>query len=163
DPVDTLSVLKYTLQAAIEAARILKSDADRAKKWRHVLDHYPPYPFYDDQISPLQGLRKNHINHVRTLQGLFPCGELDPTIAPQHAKLCRAEWKRTDFWCRFYACNKGIIRGYTGITHFLGMNALWLGLRDEAWTYFEDFLKTDVKPSGLIAHNAVVLVNTKRS
>jgi hypothetical protein len=128
-----------------------------------VLDHYPPYPFYENEISPLQGLRPNHLNHVRTLLGLFPCGELDPDIAPQWERLCHEEWKRTDFWSKLYCCNKGRIAGYTGLAYHVGMTALWLGFRDEAWSYFEDLLKSNVKPSGLIAHNSAHLVNSRLS
>ncbi|MBI4027174.1 MAG: hypothetical protein HY360_19470 [Verrucomicrobia bacterium] len=163
DPVDTLSCLKYTLRAVIKAARVLDCDHPLARKWQHVLDHFPPYPFYENEISPLRGLRPNHLNHVRTLLGLFPCGELDPDIAPQWKHLCRAEWKRTDFWSKLYCCNQGRIAGYTGLAYHLGLTALWLGLRDDAWSYFEDLLKANVKPSGLIAHNSAHLVNSRLS
>ncbi len=163
DPIDTLSLLKYTLRATVEAARILQRDKDLAVKCRHVLNHYPPYPRYEKEFSPLKGLRSNHITHLRTLSALIPCGEFDPEVAPGWYGICRSEINKMDLWSKQYACNLGRMGGYTGFVYHIGMPACWLGLKDIAWGYMEDLLKANVKPNGLISHNSAVLADSALS
>ncbi len=163
DPIDTLMMLKYALTATIEAARILKCDASLAAKCRHVLRHYPDYPRYENEFSPLRGLRPNHTNQVRTLAALFPCGEFDPEIAPEWSRLCKAEMIKMDFWSKTFGCNKGRLGGWTGIVHHIGIPACRLGWKDMAWNYLEDLLKTNVKPNGLISHNSAILADSRLS
>lgn len=163
DPVDTLTFLKYTLQAAVQAARLLRCDAGPARQWQHVLDHYPSYAHRANEISPARGIRPNHTNQVRTLATVFPCAEFAPPPEPGWDRLCRAELKRTDLWVKNYGCNRGRTGGYTGLVYHVGIPACRLGEPAMAWNYFTDMLKTNVKPNGLISHNAAVLVNTRLS
>ena len=163
DPLDTLVFLKYTLRAVVAAADLLKCNAALVAKCRHVLEHFPDYPRHPYEFSPLRGLRPNHTNQVRTLGGMFPCGEFDPAIAPEWEKLCLAELNKMDFWCKTYGCNQGRLGGYTGIVHHIAMPACWLGRKEMAWNYLEDLLRTNVKPNGLIAHNSAILADSRLS
>ncbi len=164
DPIDTLSFLKYTLKATIAASETLGVDEQLRDRCQHVLDHYPPYPTTDGEIVPLKGLPANHINHLRTLAALFPCGEFDPEIAPEWHEMCCRDLEKSEFWHRNYGCNSGWrARGYSGIVYHLGVPSCRLGLKEQAWDYFESLLKTNVKPNGLIGHNAAILANSELS
>lgn len=164
DPIDTLSFLKYSLRATIEAAELLETDADLIAKCRHVLEHYPPYPMHEGEIVPLRGLPKNHINHLRTLAALFPCGEFDPEIAPEWFEPCRNEVHKSDLWSRNYGCNSGYnAKGFTGLVYHVGVPACRLEMTDTAWDYLEALLKYNVKPSSLIPHNSAILVDSELS
>ena len=163
DPIDTLVMLKYTLSATIKAGEILGRDKKLSRKCQHVLDHYPSYPQHEKGFSPLRGLRPDHVNHIRTLAGLFPTGQFDPEVDPKWYKLCKSEIEQYELWSRGYCCNKGHVAGWTGITYHLGMAACYIGLKDLAWRNLEDLLKTNLKPNGLITHNPAVLADSNLS
>lgn len=165
DPVDTLCLLKYTLKATVEASEILASDSELRAKCKHILAHYPSYPLRENGISPLRGLRPDHINHLRTLAGVFPTGEFDPEIAPEWNDICRSEVNSInwDFFMKTYACNSGHIEGWSGKVYHRGMPACRMGLKDIAWKLFEDLIRTNVKPNGLISHNIAVLADSELS
>ena len=162
DPSDTLALVKYAFDATIKAARMLKCDESLSEKCRHVLEHFPDYPRQGDQLLCHPGVRPDHAN-LYTLRGLYQCGEFDPEIAPEWYKICEAELKKADFWTSTYACNKGRLVGWTGIVHYYGMPACWLGLKKMAWSYLMNLLKTNVKPNGLISHNGAILANSALS
>ena len=163
DPVYTLTLLKYTLKGVIEAAAILKTDKKLVTKCRHVLEHYPPYPMDGKEILPLKDLRSNHINHCRTISGLFPCGEFDPEIAPEWTESCAAEIRKGDTFLCTYGCNKGRINTWTGGYYFVGAPACWMGMKETAWRYLEYLLKSNLKPNGLVTHNGVTLADSRLS
>jgi len=164
DPVDTMTMLKYTINVVIEASKVLCLDVDLATKCRHVLDHFPEYAKNGLEISPLRGLRPNHITHGRTLAGLFPCGEFDPEVHPEWYDSCNFELEKAELWSRNYAANSGhTVRGFTGNAYHIGMPACRMEFKDLAWDLMESMLKTGVKPNSLITHNAALLASTKRS
>lgn len=164
DPIDTLSLLKYTLKATVKAAEILGTDVELVDKCNHVLGHYPAYPTHEGEIVPLKGLPKNHINHIRTLSALFPCGEFDPEIAPEWLDMCKVDVEKSDLWCRNYGCNSGWnAKGMTGLVYHIGVPACRLGMTDMAWEYLEALLKYNVKPNSMISHNSAILVNSPMS
>ena len=165
DPVDTLCLLKYTLKATVSASDILGIDDELRKKCRHLLEHYPSYPIHENGISPLRGLRPDHINHLRTLAGVFPAGEFDPETAPEWTDICQSEINSVnwDFFMKTYACNEGSMEGWSGKVYHRGMPACRMGLKKTAWKLLEDLIKTNVKPNGLISHNIAVLADSKLS
>lgn len=162
DPSDTLALVKYALRATIEAAGVLKCDKSLVAKCRHVLDHYPDYPRQGDKLLCHPGVRPDHLN-CYTLRGLYQCGEFDPEIAPEWSRICLSELKKADFWSKTFGCNQGRLGGWTGLVAFNGIPACWLGLKEMAWNYLVDLLKTNVKPNGLIAHNSAILANSAQS
>ncbi|MBI2302285.1 MAG: hypothetical protein HYU66_25560, partial [Armatimonadetes bacterium] len=163
DPCDTLALLKVTLAAAAEAAGILGGDDDLAERCRHVLAHYPPYARHGAEMSPLRGLPPNHMNHLRTLAALFPCGEFDPEVAPEWLDTCLFELAKMDFWSSNYGCNEGRVMPWTGLAYHLGVAACRAEQREPAWQCLEHLLKGNVKPNGLISHNGAVLADSRRS
>ena len=140
DPSDTLAVVKYALDATIQAARTLKCDGPLAEKCRHVLDHFPDYPRQGDQLLCHPGVRPDHDN-LYTLRGLYQCAELDPEIAPEWEKICVAEVKKDDFWYgATYACHQGKMVNWTGAVHYIGMPACWLGMKAMAWQHLMKYV-----------------------
>jgi len=164
DPVDTMTMLKYTLNAVFEASKVLGVDIDLADKCQHVLQHFPEYAKNGLEISPLRGLRPNHITHGRTLGGLFPCGEFDPEVHPEWYDSCKFELDKAELWSRNYAANAGYtVRGFTGNAYHIGLPACRMEFKDLAWDLMESLLKTGVKPNSLITHNAALLSSSKLS
>jgi len=163
DPVDTLAFLKHALRATVQAANILGCDGKLVEQCRHVLAHYPEYARHGLEISPLRGLRANHLNHLRTLAALFPCGEFDPEVAPEWKDSCLFEIEKGDFWYRNYACNRGRLGGWTGMAYHVGLPLCWLGMKKRAWEILEELLKVNVKPNGLVSHNWAILADSRRS
>jgi hypothetical protein len=165
DPVDTLCLLKYALKATVSASQILGVDDELRDKCGHVLMHYPTYPAHENGISPLRGLRSDHINHLRTLAGVFPTGEFDPEIPSEWNDICLKEINSVnwDFFMKTYACNDGFLEGWSGKVYHRGMPACRFGLKETAWKHLEDLIKTNVKPNGLISHNIAVLADSELS
>ena len=165
DPIDTLCLLKYTLSATIEASVIFNEDAVLREKCRHIIEHYPPYPSHENGFLPLKGLMPDHINHSRTLAGVFPTGEFDLETTPEWEELCLKEINSPnwDFFMKTYACNNGCLEGWSGKVYHRGVPACRLGLKETAWKYLEDLIKTNLKPNGLISHNIAVLANSALS
>lgn len=163
DPVDTMALLKYMLHATIAAAKLLDRDPRLVRKCQHILDHFPDYARHGNELPPLRGVEPNHLNHGRTLTGLFPCGEFDPEVAPEWEEVCRREIDKTDLWWKNYGCNEGRIGGYTGVVYHIGMMTCRMGMKERTWGHLEDLLKANVKPNGLIGHNSAVLADSARS
>lgn len=165
DPIDTLCLLKYTFSATVKASDIFNEDVDLRVKCQHILKHYPSYPVHENGFLPLKGLRPDHINHSRTLAGVFPTGEFDPETAPEWNELCIKEINSPswDFFMKTYASNHKVLEGWSGKVYHRGIPACRLGLKNIAWKYLEDLIKTNVKPNGLISHNIAVLANSALS
>jgi hypothetical protein len=163
DPNMTLALMKYTLQAVIEAAETLAVDAELAEQCRHILAHCPPYPGDGLELSPAKGLPVKHLSQFGNLWPLYPCGEFDPEVAPQWRDLCLRELAKNDYWQRTFGLNEGSAVWWSGMIFLNGLPAIRLEMRETAWTYLENLLKANVKPNGLISHNSVFLVDSRRS
>ncbi|MDD5705334.1 MAG: glycoside hydrolase N-terminal domain-containing protein [Kiritimatiellae bacterium] len=165
DPTFTLAPLKYTLQAAVNASKILGRDAGRRQRWEHLLRHFPDYPVEQGIITEARGMSRNHTpQHYGALMPAFPCGEAAPERDPELARLARRtlrEMVRIHFWS--YGTSRGVNMYWTGYLYKIGAAAQWLGMHAVARRIFRDILRCHVKPSGLITHNFAVWAPSTKS
>jgi hypothetical protein len=53
DSQSSITLIRYHLNAAAEAARLLNESAGEAATWREIADHLPPYPTVDTPAGPI--------------------------------------------------------------------------------------------------------------
>ncbi len=53
DSQSALTLIKYHLRAASQAAKILDEDKEEREKWKHISEHMAPYPTYDTTGGPI--------------------------------------------------------------------------------------------------------------
>jgi len=165
DPTYTLVAFKYVLKGTLEASEILGKDARKRKEWRHLLEHFPPYPVADGVITDARGMPANHFQEFSGgLAMAFPCGEADREMDYKKYRLSLNTldnvMKRI-FWP--YSTSKGRNMAWTGHLYKIGTAALWLGRPDIARRILKDILRCSVKPSGLITHNLAVWAPSGKS
>lgn len=167
NPTHTLSLLKVTLRAAIEASEILDVDKGPRREWRHLLDHYPDYPMDEGIFVEGDTLPARHyITQSGGLYPVFPCGEIGedspPGVLRAARKTHRSIATRQVLACYAQAKGRHFSCGWTVFFH--AMQAMRLGRGSEALRMLrQEYLRCFLKPNGLFTHNAVVLADPRRS
>ncbi len=160
DSVQTVSMLRYDLTAAVDMAEELGLGGEAAQ-WRDFLTHLPAYPAGTDRRGRrivLDGGNVNpdhYISQANALYPVFPCGEIEPGDALycdtfQHIEESIAQisyanpggWHFQCVWQCFH----------------MAASALRLGLVEAFHQrYWPMFLAAYAKPNGWFSHDACVI------
>ena len=163
----TLSCLKLVLKHAIEGSEILSVDGDRREKWEHLLAHFPAYPEADGILLESDAYDENHyISQAGGLYPVFPCGEYGAESAKEILDKCIKTY-RTSFLrhsLQLLSQKDGAAPRAGWMWFFWNMDALRLGLKEEAWEMLHECgLRLFLKPNGLFTHNAVICAEPSES
>jgi hypothetical protein len=172
DPVQVISMLKVCLQTAIEAANLLQVDHELAAGWREFMQQLPAYPRGWDRagrevVVDGTGIpADHHVGQAGCLHPVYPCGEIDaaaePSILALYARTLESVVDKTAEIS--YADETGYHYKCVWQCFFRAMTALRLGRVHEFWShYLPMFLRTYVKPNGLLSHDACVIVDPASS
>jgi hypothetical protein len=167
DPTHTLSLLKVTLETAIEASDRFGADAADRARWQHLLDHYPEYPMDDGIFTEGDTVPADHyISQTGGLYPVYPCGEFDENSPPEILSAAKKTHTSVDTRQALasYAQAKGrhFVNGWEYFFHI--MQALRLGwVRQARALLSRDYLRLFLKPNGLFSHNAIVLADPRES
>lgn len=160
DDTATLAMLKTCLQTAVEASELLWMNQDEAKKWQHILDHYPDLAKHDEggwwggpDIHPHHYCFGAHL--------LYPFFPSEAYISPEDQETTR----KTITYIEKYA----IERSYADTDGQWHHNHDWswllttvtrfrLGDKERAWKELNRFLLHFAKPNGLFSHNPVIIL-----
>jgi hypothetical protein len=166
DPVQNLCMLRICLQTAVDAAGILGDAGDPVARWRDLLAHLPPYTLVPgtggERVLDAVGVPPDHhISQACGLYPVYPCGEVDVLSPPETVALYRRtlDTAVAQFAQKSYAVDRGFYCDCVWQCFFLAVSALRLGRVTEFWeTYLPLFLRSYVKPNGLISHDATIVV-----
>ena len=156
DSPAVLTYLKLCFEQVIEASQILKTDEKECKRWQDILSRFPQYTpliglyYQTGGYTPLTGL-------CYGTGGLGLDNELVKSLR-QKLKNLGTSWLAISY-ADFQGWHVWLILGW----FFYGITAGWLGLRKVAQKIFDDALRCFLKPNGLFAHNAIVMVNPEIS
>ncbi len=159
DELAVISCLKPCLEAAIEGAALLKTDAEEAAAWKDILAHYPPFArqsgggwWGGPEIPDDHYMYGGHLFYP-----FFPAEtDLDrdaaeKTLAYTWTNAVEIAWTTDEphplhEWSAFY----------TGTTR--------MRIHDPAdgWKAMTDFFDWFCKPNGLFSHNAVIITDMTR-
>jgi len=163
NPISTLMFLKYSLKGTIEAAKLLGRDRDHLPKWEDILDKFPDYPTDGNEYLAWEGMEPDfyNTNHRSTIS-LYPCGEIHLDSPKDILKTMKTTYERiAEKSPGSYDVKEGV-NGSSGKALRRIMPAIRLGEVDHAWDMLtNEFLRSTLKPSGLISHNQSPLAYTK--
>jgi len=165
NPVSTLIMLKYTLKGTIEAAKLLRKDKNLVHKWEDLLERFPEYPTsYGEYLSWEEMVKDFYGAGIRTLNMVYPTGEVNLDSPEGELDKARKTFlSAKERTLQSYAAKQGI-SGSSGMARFIILPALRLGRIDEAWDELTNrFLKSCLKPSGLISHNPSLVASPEDS
>lgn len=89
DTTATVSAVKYMLKFTMEAAEILKDNAEILEKIRHLYENLPPYAVAKDGLwgTPFKDSPDAYDNmwlrHPGVLMPIYPTGEIDPLVSDE--------------------------------------------------------------------------------
>lgn len=167
NPTFTLSLLKVLVKKAIESCKILDIDERERTKWENFLENFPDYPIENEIFKEADGISvDSYVGQSGGMYPTFPCGEIG-VDSPESLKKIALKTYLTNFQRNAYI-SYADKHGYHFMVcwswFFSIMNALRLGLKNEAWnSLFHDGLRCFQKPNGLFSHNAVVICSSKDS
>lgn len=164
-----ISLLKACLKTGVETSRILKCDIERRAKWENILSHFPEYPVGDGMFLEAVEVPPGHyVSNGGGLYPLFPCGEFGPEGDKKMLKIARKTFQAfydEGLFPMSYGLKKGERRSAGGWHwFFITMWALRLGYTKKVWEELIPMgLKANVKPSGLMGHDATYLNEPAKS
>jgi hypothetical protein len=131
------ALLRWGLLTLLAANERLDLNDPLAEKWRETLLHLAPFPT-DDKTGYMIGagvpFARSH-RHFSHLLMVYPLHVVDPESADDRPQI----EKSLDHWINL----KGALRGYS----YTGASAMssWLGRKDDAVRFLEEFLDLHVK------------------
>jgi hypothetical protein len=127
---------KHTLKAAIQAAKVLGVDSDKAKRWSNSLNKLPYYPVSGDVVKV--GDRETGYNIITPIVPLFPAEQVS-WFSPENEK---AMFKRSIQWIQTrYNLNNSVV--------MLNVARARLSMTDEALNDTKTWFKGKEQPNGL--------------
>jgi hypothetical protein len=108
DSQSGITLTRYHLRAAAEAAKLMKVDDKEAARWRDIADHMPDYPTYDTPEGPMftdvAGAQPMEYNIAVPLTSVFWGDDIGLESPPEQLELARRTLRLINVWepHRFY-------------------------------------------------------------
>lgn len=173
DPAQVVCMLKICLRTALEAAGLLgEKNTALVDGWKELLELLPQYPLGIDAngrevVLDGDGIpADHHVGQAGCLHPVYPCGEVDEfsdpeTLALYNRTLDSVVEKTAQV---SYADEDGYHYQCVWQCFFRAMTALRLGRVEEFHRrYLPMFLRSYVKPNGLVSHDACVVAPSAKT
>ena len=102
DSQSGITLIRYHLRAASEAARLLDLDGDEARHWQIIAERMPPYPTVDSPEGPIfidvAGAQPMEYNIAVPLTAVFWGDDIGLDSPPEQLELARRTLDAIDVW-----------------------------------------------------------------
>jgi Glycosyl hydrolase family 95 catalytic domain/Glycoside hydrolase family 95, C-terminal domain len=102
DSQSGITLIRYHLRAASQAARLLDIDSDEAVRWRDIAGHMPAYPTVDTEKGPIYidvaGAQPMEYNIAVPLTAVFWGDDIGLDSPPEQLELMKRTLEVIDVW-----------------------------------------------------------------
>lgn len=102
DSQSGITLIRFHLRAAAEAARVMGEDGEEAARWREIAEHMPPYPTIDTPDGPIfadvAGGPPMEFNIAVPLTSVFWGDDIGLDSPPEQIELAKRTLEKINVW-----------------------------------------------------------------